>query len=170
VITTRVLVLIGIVGFTAGLLGTGIGRSVARKAEAIPENRNLATLSDNTWQRMKDCAAQSEHVFLASGHRWDGPLTNSASFVSHYNSGLQRCFVLISQTSLGAGAGITRGLFDAFDGKQYGEYMWVKEKDRRWDTPPADCHVLSATGAGTPCKSPEEFSALLKPYLEQSTQ
>ena len=120
-----------------------------------------ANSADTDWQRMKDCGAQAEHEFLAAGHKRSGDF---AGFTSHYSPTIQRCFVLIgSATYLAKGTLATsRILFDGFEGKIYGEYNAFAEGS---STQVPECHVLSASGEKVVCKSDEEFTELVKPYM-----
>jgi hypothetical protein len=58
-------------------------------------------------------------------------------------------------------------LFDAYEGKTYGEYNWHTVKDKKyWEVPPFMCKVVLPSGDDKLCTSDNEFDELIKTYME----
>ena len=122
-------------------------------------------LTQDEWQRGKDCYAQAEHEFAAEGYKRGG----IGGFKSHYNRRLQKCFVLFVSMDRGTPGEIwtTKLLFDGFDGQEYGSYLWRTDKSNKArGTTPIECHVVSPSGEKIICKSDEEFDGLVEAYME----
>ena len=84
--------------------------------------------------------------------------------MSHYNAKLDRCFVQFQNTL--AGGFFFRELFDAYSGKEYGEYAWKRDEHKKyWEVPPFDCKVTLLSGGEKFCKSDDEFKELAKVYI-----
>lgn len=85
-----------------------------------------------------------------------------ATFVNHYNSKLNKCFIETFTHSI-----VNKDLLqqeyldDAFEKKQYG--MFAGFVGGRM----VACSVTSSSGANVKCNSSDEFDSLIKPYLEQ---
>ncbi len=119
---------------------------------------------------MKDCSAQVEHNFLALGYRLDGKQDSPmADYWSHYDPRRQRCFSLITTTTLGNGSSLTTKLLtDAFDGKDYAGYSWASDKVKKyWEVPPMECYWLDEAAKKVVCKSSDEFNEGVKQYMER---
>jgi len=93
-----------------------------------------------------------------------------AAFENHYNEKLNRCFIEITDVETNGGRIVTsKSIFDAVEGKQYGEYIWQSDKVKKyWEVPPILCDVISPSGEKTLCKSDDEYKELLKPYMDIS--
>jgi hypothetical protein len=59
-------------------------------------------------------------------------------------------------------------LFDAFEGKEYAEYLHVWRQQRaEWESKPLSCYALDKrTYSKVTCQSSEEFEALVAPYMD----
>jgi hypothetical protein len=82
---------------------------------------------------------------------------------------MEKCFVLYSamdSKSIPGTVSNTKILFDGFEGQEYGSYVSLADKKKTGEASSLECHVLSATGVKTACKSEEEFNALANFYLE----
>jgi hypothetical protein len=91
-----------------------------------------------------------------------------AGYENHYNAKLNKCFILTQSTSTNFAPTIWtyKSLFDAFEGKSYGEYAWHTVKNKKfWEVPPFQCKVLLQSGEEQICKSDEEFQELTKSYM-----
>jgi hypothetical protein len=87
---------------------------------------------------------------------------------NHYNIGLNRCFVETRTVKFEFGNHTeTRVLNDAFEGKEYGLYMFVgRPKKPDYSVEPADCKVTSISGEEVLCHSSDEFDTLVKQFME----
>jgi hypothetical protein len=108
------------------------------------------------------CADQARKVFRDLGYKPDGP----AAFENHFNVKLNRCFMQIENTT--PQGNVNRNVLDAFEGKEYGTYMWQPQEGKKyWQVPPFMCDVVSTTGEAVTCHSDEEFKSLIRVYLEE---
>ena len=93
-----------------------------------------------------------------------------ADFRDHYNAALSKCFIEIGSTDYKTDPGTiftSKIVGDAYEGKIYAEYMWHSDKVKKyWEVPPVECHALSLSGEKQTCHSDDEFSALVKKYME----
>jgi len=93
-----------------------------------------------------------------------------AGYESHYNVRLNKCFLQISTTDTQISPGTIwtyRFLQDAFEGKQYATYAWHTEKGKTyWEVAPFQCEVLLPSGDRRFCKSDDEFTLLIRMYME----
>lgn len=111
------------------------------------------------------CAEQARKAFHDLGYKSQGP----AGYENHYSAKLSKCFVLVENTDSAYAPTIwtRKSLFDAYEGKAYGEYSWHTVKDKKyWEVPPFMCRVTSPAGTNQFCKSDEEYGELIKVYLE----
>jgi hypothetical protein len=94
-----------------------------------------------------------------------------AGYENHYNETMNKCVIAISDTEPSAGGTFytSRTVFDAIEGKTYGEYIWQSDKVKKfWEVAPLMCRVTDANGEEHKCKSDDEFKQLLKPYMDIS--
>jgi len=111
------------------------------------------------------CAEQARRAFHDLGYKSQGP----AGYENHYNAKLNKCFVLVENTDSTYAPTIWthKSLFDAYEGKAYGEYSWHTVKDKKyWEVPPFMCKVTLPDGGDQFCKSDGEYAELIKVYLE----
>ena len=113
------------------------------------------------------CAKESELVFKRGGWDEKGVI---ASFTNHYNAKLNRCFMEVERTDPTIVANTvfeTKFVVDAFEGKPYAEYTWKTEAGKKyWEVTPSECSVTLTDGTRKACKSAEEFSEQIRPYME----
>jgi hypothetical protein len=119
----------------------------------------LQTASEATVLDLQEkCAKQAREMFKADG--WDKqPL---AGFGNHYNAAMNKCFVVIENTSLDTSGveTITKILLDAFEGSAYGQYIWFSNKVK-----PFLCYALLASREKKLCQSKDEFDEMLRNYM-----
>ena len=112
----------------------------------------------------KSCALQAEKVFHAIGWKenvWQNGLL--ATYASHYNQKLGKCFMMLELT----GQHTSRSLLDAYERRDYAEYMWVPDKVKKfWEVPPAQCLLIPSSGSEQNCNSEEEFKEFVAHYME----
>jgi hypothetical protein len=111
------------------------------------------------------CADQSQKFFDQYGYK----PKDIAGFENHYSATLGKCFILIQNTDTSFAPTIWthQMLFDAFEGKDYGEYHWHTEKEKKyWEVPPTSCKVESLSGEERKCTSDDEFKEFIKIYMQ----
>jgi hypothetical protein len=121
----------------------------------------------NPLELQEKCAKQAALLFKEDG--WKAQKDHIASFGSHYNTKLNRCFIEIEDfNQVGTNSVTTKSVIDAFEGKPYGAYMWKSDAVKKyWEVPPMGCEVTVADGTKKTCKSADEFDELVRPYMEQ---
>lgn len=110
--------------------------------------------------QQEKCATRSRKDF----EDWGYINKDGADFVSHYNAALDRCFIQ-TQNRMPGGV-FYRDLFDAYSGKQYGEYGWEENPSKKyWEVPPFSCHVTLPSGEDRSCQSDDDFQKLAAVYM-----
>ena len=110
------------------------------------------------------CTEQAHDRFRRLG--WENG--KSAKFRNHYNAKLDKCFVLIenSTTSLDI-AWDHATLSDAGDGTILGNYAWRSiSGEKPSDVAPYTCDVTLPSSEKTACKSDAEFKSLINVYMK----
>lgn len=110
------------------------------------------------------CAAQAKNAFQEMGFK----PSDIAGYENHYDARLGKCFILVESTDTISPKTIMthRTLFDAFEGRSYGEYAWRSEENKKyWEVAPFVCRVDSPTGEPQKCKTDDEFKELVKIYM-----
>ena len=121
----------------------------------MPKNASLAVQGQ--------CAEQAERMFKNLG--WNKK--DYASFENHYNVKLNKCFIRIDNTEVNNGMTTSKTLMDAFEGKVFGEYVWINsKKEKYWDVKPMICKVTILSGEEKICTSDTEFNDFAKAYME----
>ncbi len=113
-----------------------------------------------------DCAAQA----LIEFRRENLPNSSVISdhFTNHYNASLNKC-LMVPQTTMvmGTTPSTAKVLYDAFEGKDYGNYMWINSQGKQfWEVAPTECSVTNPSGREHKCASSEEFDNLAKQYMQ----
>ena len=110
------------------------------------------------------CAEQARKTFVQSGFK----PTDGAVYENHYSTKLNKCFVHVQNTTTQATTIWThRNVYDAFEGKPYGTYAWHTVGEKKcWEVAPVICEVISPTGDKQLCHSDEEFTKLVKVYMD----
>jgi len=83
---------------------------------------------------------------------------------------MKKCFIVVRQTKPLHGQILDSStLFDAFEAKIYGQYIWSSQKDKKyWGVPPIRCTVTTSDGTAKVCKSDVEFAQLASEYMDVS--
>ena len=112
------------------------------------------------------CSEQASKVFADMGYA-KNPL---AGYENHYSSAINKCFIHIQNTDSKVDPGTIwtyRNVFDAFEGKAYGTFAWHTEKGKKyWEVPPFQCEVTLMSAEKKLCQSSDEFTELVKVYME----
>jgi hypothetical protein len=136
-----------------------------------PQIANLnAKLVDNPETDMlalkARCAEQASKTFADLGYK----RTELNRYESHYNGTLNKCFIRTeSQDSYTAPDAIFayQNVLDAFEVKQLGSYAWRGNKRRKLgEVRPFVCEVTLPSGDKRACHSNEEFTQLVRLYME----
>ena len=109
------------------------------------------------------CSEQAQKAFIQLGFK----ANDIASYQSHYNAKLNKCFIDTENTTFQGKTGWTyRNVYDAVEGRSYGTYVWHTERNKKyWEVPPFMCEVESPQGEKQRCNSKEEFSKLVQIYM-----
>ena len=123
------------------------------------------------------CAHQAETVFREGGYSKDITRPKGdegdnndviANFESHYNTALDKCFMLLEIFGVGgSNAGFQiRSLLDAYEGRTYAEFAWgPTETKKHWEVQPY-CRLMSSQNDQSNCQSETEFNAFISRYME----
>jgi hypothetical protein len=125
----------------------------------------------------ESCARQAEIVFRDRGYSKgvtrpkednSGRYDVIANFESHYNTELNRCFMLLEIFGVGASnAGFQiRSLFDAYEGRTYAEFAWGPAEDKKYFEVRPYCRLMSSRDDQSNCRSEAEFNAFITRYME----
>lgn len=149
---------------TAGIalwLGTLLPKHEIYSLQEKPEEQ----VSRHTeYEYQEKCANQAEKTFNQLG--WDKePLT---LMQNHYNKALNKCFVLIENTTKSSQPVNSKVLVDAYEGKTYAAYLWMADKVKKyWEVPPIKCSYFLPTGEELSCKSSDDFDEAIKAYMNE---
>lgn len=114
------------------------------------------------YELQERCGKRAEERFkteVGNNISSDKDFAYSSGYTNHYNTKLNKCFILVTTTSYpkdrkGNMIGM-KNLYDINENKEYASFVTVKEKI-------TDCRVLDKD-----CKSEGEWDMLIKPYMEE---
>ena len=129
---------------------------------AFGQNKPHAPLS-----QQKLCAEEAQKAFNKSFKaEQDGV---SYEFTSHYDADANVCYVLVhgsGATSKSSTPYVSYSLFDAIEGRTYGDYVWINSTQKKyWEVAPMVCSVSPRGGDKITCKSDDEFNQLIDKYF-----
>lgn len=109
------------------------------------------------------CAEHAYKTFVRKGF-----ISDDTSYISHFNSTLKKCFIVTRSLYISKeGSAISHQLFDAIEGKQYGNFaIYVPVSRKQEEIKPIDCYVLKIKGGFFVCKNEPDFSAMVLAYME----
>jgi uncharacterized coiled-coil protein SlyX len=108
------------------------------------------------------CSNQARKEFESLGYKF----SSGDDYESHCNAELNKCFILIKSYHANV---VFKFLSDAYEGKQYASYSYIAQKGNDYIEPrPLECKVTLPSGEVKSCNSDEEFTALIKIYMEDS--
>jgi len=161
--TLLLVVAVGILGLFAYSQTVALRQQRRQVRELTAELDSAPKLASLDLQ--EKCAKQAREEFKTYWEQHEG-----ASFTNHYNTKLNKCFILTAYIDPMTASGSIwthKMLFDAFEGKDYAEYDWKSDKVKKyWEVPPFVCKVMLPSGEETMCHSSDEFDALMKQYME----
>jgi hypothetical protein len=109
----------------------------------------------------KTCAQRFKEEYGKEGIYSDKDSKGLRSYNSHYNAKLDKCFILIEDTSYPPVVSRQKLLLDIIENKIYGEfYAFSVDKKGLYDI--TQCQVQRK-----PCKSEQEWDSLIKPFMEE---
>lgn len=155
-------VLLAIVLALAWLLNAEMGTNRRQRSQIAELTSKLADNSARERLELQQkCANQAEKIFSQQGYKLNGP--RPASYQSHYNAKLNKCFMTLDSMVLGD----QRFLFDAYEQREYAEYMLLPEKGKKyWEVQPQSCALIPSSADKSRCKSEEEYKAFVARYME----
>jgi cell division protein FtsL len=115
----------------------------------------------------QQCSKQAREEYAENGWKKE-PI---ASYTNHYNTKMNKCFMLIESTTPTKPSDgtffVTKLLFDAFEGKSYGEWEWQSDKAKKyWEVAPITCKGTLLSGEEKVCHSSGEFDEVVKLYMQ----
>jgi hypothetical protein len=137
-------------------------RQLRELSEKMVTNSKSASL-----QLQGECAKQARLEYNEGGWKKE----QMAGFTNHYNEKMNKCFMLIESTTPSTAKDGTfftnKTLSDAFEGQNYGLYVWQSDKKKKyWEVPPFECDVTLPSGEKKMCQSSDEFGELIKVYMQ----
>jgi hypothetical protein len=123
------------------------------------------------------CARHAETVFRERGYSKDitrpkGDASGSndviANFESHYNTVLNKCFMLLEIFGVGiSNAGFQiRSLLDAYEGRTYAEFAWGPTESSKYGEARPYCRLMASPDDQSNCHSEAEFDAFVNRYMK----
>jgi hypothetical protein len=151
-------VAIGILGAATYVAGTPALPQVSRDSE-------------------EGCARQAETVFHERGYSKDitrpkGDTSGNndviANFESHYNTVLNKCFILLEIFGVGtSNAGFQiRSLLDAYKGRTYAEFAWGPTESSKSAEVRPYCRLMASRDDQSNCHSEAVFDAFVNRYIK----
>jgi hypothetical protein len=119
----------------------------------------------------RECSLQAQRVFKSGG--WDSASGNIANFESHYNSTMNKCFmvvrVLTTSPAKGSKSWASTFLLDAYDQRSYAElnildFPWVGDPVGHKHI--ATCALMPPHDSQRTCQSEAEFASFAAQYME----
>src|ERR1700733_2001838 len=122
--------------------------------------------------QQKVCAEEARKAFNKSFKaEQDGV---SYEFTSHYDAQNSVCYVLVHGSGAARPSGtngspspyVSYSLFDAIEGRTYGEYVWINSTQKKyWEVSPMMCEVRPRGTDKMLCHSDDEFDQLIDKYF-----
>jgi len=147
----------------------------SHKTVLVDQQRQIHELNTKIEEKAKTvglevqekCSKQAGEQYAENGWKKE-PI---ASFTNHYNEKMNKCFMLIESTTPAKPSDGTffnsKLLFDAFEGKSYGEYDWRSDKAKKyWEVAPINCKGTLLSGEEKTCHSLDEFNEIVKLYMQ----
>ena len=164
-------ILIIAIGALAWLLTSELAANNQQRKQLEQLTTQLAGKSKlENLQLQEKCTEQAEKVFRALGYQGNQQNGNGDVYQSHYNQKLGKCFMAIESTNVTTRPGTmfsNKILLDAYERREYAEYTWISQKDKKyWDVPPTICKLITSSASEQTCKSDDEYKAFVANYME----
>jgi hypothetical protein len=119
-------------------------------------------------EQQAQCAAQARVAANQENSKWEqtssGIQTISFDHESHFNTKLNKCFIVTRRTfNVASILHWNTNLYDAFEGRDYALFMRSDRNPHK----PMVCQLLPTYGQTTNCNSEEDFNAFIAPYMTQ---
>lgn len=152
---------VGLLGLLA-YLQTAALRRQRRQVQDLTAKLESSGQTTASFELQQKCAKQAREFLSQFDNR------AVVESLNHYNVGLNKCFVETRSMSFSNwGHTESKVLTDAFEGRDYGSYIFVSERNKAdFVVPPVECKVTLPSGQETICRSSAEFDALVKQYME----
>jgi hypothetical protein len=122
----------------------------------------------------KECGMQAAKAFKQAGWKVGEPTNGStASFESHYNLGMNKCFMLLRILTVSPATGTksiaSTVLLDAYEQREYAE---LNITDLGWMGDPvghrhiATCALMPPDDSQRTCRSEAEYASFVERYME----
>jgi hypothetical protein len=123
------------------------------------------------------CAREAEKVFRERDYSKDitrpkGDTSGNndviANFESHYNTVLNRCFMLLEIFGVGtSNAGFQiRSLLDTYEGRTYAEFAWGPTESSKSAEVRPYCRLVTSRDDQSDCHSEAEFNTFVDRYIK----
>lgn len=128
----------------------------------------LAETNPATIALRKDCAVTALRMFRALGYnehiqKNESGMPRTEGYSSHYSRRLGRCLLSYDDENYsydpkaGGHQTITKGIMDADERKQIGDYLWISSDKKYWEQKPMMCHRNVPGQAESWCHSSGEW-------------
>jgi hypothetical protein len=125
------------------------------------------------------CARQVGKIFYEQGYK-DSTVTRlkgdepgdwrvTASYESHYDAKLNRCFMLLATEGMGTSNlhFQSRSLVDISERRSYADYLWTPVEGKvDWQTSPFLCRLTPDHAEESGCTTLTEFQAFVDRYMQ----
>lgn len=149
---------------TIGLIALASHQSATIKEQETQLAAANDRLTAESIAVQSQCAKQARLAWLDMGFT----SKDLASYQNHFNVRLKKCMVYLQTQTYSGSVGIEMGtVFDAFENRDYGKYMWKNSTEKKYyEVAPLACDVESSTGESQTCHSKDEFEQMIKVYME----
>lgn len=156
------LILLAVIALMVGLLMWQYKTEYVSLEKHELHVKNLSVAKEHAVQ--DQCKDQAQARFRQLG--WEGQ--GSATFKSHFNGKLDKCFVQVESTKASLDmVWSTVTLSDANSGHSLGSYSWRGAAGQKLaDVPPFTCSVTMLSGEQRTCTSDAEFRSLIADYMK----
>ncbi len=131
----------------------------------------LAVLDEQpSFEDQSRCAAAAKEFFNREGYGSE----QDADFLNHYNPKLRKCFIVIKTSKWQPSTATmltSKNVYDAVEGKTYGQYLWQSDKVKKWwEVAPIMCLATNPDGSDTKCKNDGEYTSIMANYMDIDDQ
>jgi hypothetical protein len=113
---------------------------------------------DATLAQQKMCDVQANKKFNESEA---SSKSSNSEYTSHYDARANVCYIMVHQGAHGGMVGFSYLVYDAFEGRVYGSYVWVNSENKT----PVACWVKPLGQKKIQCKTDDEFEELVDKYF-----